>query len=802
MKKATKFVALGVSACMLVGTFGVFVGCGEKGGKGGEFYLAETLSTMEDTAKDYNSNLFYVNSLEFGVADPSVIYVTEGKGQGWFYAYGTSDEIGGHGFQTWRSKDLAHWEARGIALYPDYEKTWAVDNYWAPEVIYDAEVQKYYIFYNAFNQNDNNRLCLSVAQSDSPEGPFETPTMRNLDGKQISPEAPVIDLTRGNTAIPAGLHKDHALDASPFIDPETGKKYLYFGYYADGGDGTWLYGMEMKDWFTPDYSTLTVLTRPGYSSLAQAETGIRDRNSESHINEGPHMMYHNGKYYLTFSVNAYQQPSYRVIQAIADDPLGTYIKVAEDDGGKVISTDLLWGHIASAGHHAFIKVGDETFIAYHTFLDRLSISGGRALAVDKIVWTTNSEGTEVMHTNGPTWSMQPLPEAISGYKNIAPSATITSTAQGGDLALLNDELVKYQEKDCVEEFYADKGEYTFTLKWDSPKTARAIMVYNSYDYFASFDAVKRIEIDYLNSKGEKKTATIKDVKYDDAWFLEEEFEFLRPGGSAIVEFNELPVSEIRITVGSREAAQDFGLSEIVVLGKDAPCAGVDKLTGYEYRNMEYASEHIITESKTFGTVMVDGEPSALQTMYGYDLSHDDGTQNAYIEQTGVRDQFAYFKDVYSTSFYVEAEFTVPVDDAFAKDEYPKFGIAVSCDDEVTSTMFYYIDAQDHYTMGQVGCAPRSLSGEDWDWTNENLRPVDITYKNGAKTKLAIIRQGATFYFLCNDQLVMQSDSFVLFGEDQRAAVGFLSFNTPMIISNYSATADEAVVSAKLAQYVK
>ena len=86
---------------------------------------------------DFNRDLFYMNTLEFKVADPTVIYVEEGKGAGYFYAFGTSDLIGCHGIQCWRSKDLANWEYQGVALQPDGLNTWAVDNYWAPEIIYD-----------------------------------------------------------------------------------------------------------------------------------------------------------------------------------------------------------------------------------------------------------------------------------------------------------------------------------------------------------------------------------------------------------------------------------------------------------------------------------------------------------------------------------------------------------------------------------------------------------------------------------------------------------------------------------------
>lgn len=804
MLKSKKIISIAVAACLTAGTVGVFAGCG--GSKADFQYQATRLSEMENSATDYNSNLFYVNSLEFQIADPSVIYVTEGKGQGWFYAYGTSDEIGGHGIEAWRSKDLSHWECTGIALLPDFGKTWATYNYWAPEVIYDQEEKLYYMFYNAYNQNDGNRLCLSVAYSETPDGPFRTPTMKNLDGKQLSESEPVYDLRASNPAIPAGMAMDCALDASPFVDPVTGDKYLYFGWYNNTGDGTYLYGMKMKDWFTPDYSTLTKLTRPGYSSLAQSDFGLRDRDSEGHINEGPHMIYHNGKYYLTFSVNDFESEFYRVIQSIADEPLGTYVKVSEEDGGKVISTDMDWDHATSAGHHAFINVSGELFIAYHTFKNRLSISGGRALALDRVVWTTNSKGTEVMHTNGPTYSLQALPEAISGYKNIAPQATVTADNSLNDESLLTDGMVKYQEKDLVSEYEADEGTSTITLTWDDWKTARAIMIYNSYDYYNAFESVKKIEIEYMKANGSSATATVKDVKYDNDWFADDDWEFMTPGGSAVVEFNELPVKSVKITIDAKKEAV-LGLNEIVVLGKDDACAGVDKFKPYSYKNLEVGSAHLQKESGTFGNVLVDGKASGLETTFGYDLSHDDGTENAYILQSGPTDQFAYFKDIYSTSFYAEAELTVTSNKAFASgsapsDPWPKFGIVISCDDSVSSKLFYYVDAQNNYTLQRVGCAPKALGSDEWDWESENVATVSgLSYTNGNTAKLAVLRQGAKFYFLCNDKVVMESDSFALFGDLQRAGVGFLSFNTPMKISKYSATSDEAKIAEKLAQYV-
>jgi len=78
---------------------------------------------------DYNSSLYYLNTLEFQLADPTVVYIEEGEEAGYFYAYGTSDDIRVYGFQSWRSKDLTNWESMGIAYKPDFNDTWAVINY-------------------------------------------------------------------------------------------------------------------------------------------------------------------------------------------------------------------------------------------------------------------------------------------------------------------------------------------------------------------------------------------------------------------------------------------------------------------------------------------------------------------------------------------------------------------------------------------------------------------------------------------------------------------------------------------------
>ena len=131
----------------------------------GEFSY-KTNAEMNNT--DYNKNLYYLNDLKFEIADPDVLYIEQGEEAGWFYAYGTSDLVGCFGIQCWRSKDLTNWEYKGVAYQPDFATYWDVYNHWAPEILYDAELDGYLLFYNADNINRGGEKRIDVAFSKTP----------------------------------------------------------------------------------------------------------------------------------------------------------------------------------------------------------------------------------------------------------------------------------------------------------------------------------------------------------------------------------------------------------------------------------------------------------------------------------------------------------------------------------------------------------------------------------------------------------------------------------------------------------
>lgn len=567
MKKIIATV-LGVilSLCLLVG-------CGEKV----EFSYYDTFSNAD---QEFNKNLFYRNDLTTYTADPSVIYVTEGEEAGWFYMYGTSDQIGASGYQTWRSKNLTDWECMGVAFNPDGED-WCRENLWAPEVIFDESDHTYYMFFNASNRigvSDGSATrktqSIGMAYASDPRGPFtmwtgEVPAGTYADGTSyeaytVTRKTPLVDFTKMPKGHPLYDGVIKVIDASPFID-ENGDKYLFFCHDLGGGgtshyNTSTIWGMKMIDWHTPDYSTVAKLTETGKTKVTGGDD-IREGN----VNEAPFMIKHNGKYYLTFSVYSFTDKLYQVRQAIADSPLGEYTKVALQDGGTVIAAEAQSDFMSGTGHHSFIKAGDENFIMYHAHVDRTTGGGQRAIAADRYTFVNN--GTQdVIQANGPTYSLQPLPTVVSGYRNVADKANITATnaAEGSDVSALNDGIFKSLDIAPTPEFVMGSGTSTITLTFDEAVTARAIMIYNSYFYDTAFVQIARVEIDYVNGK-KTETAVIDNLKFD--WDNLVKAEYLSIGTAAIAEFYEMQINKITITVNCPQGADNVAINEIVVLGK-------------------------------------------------------------------------------------------------------------------------------------------------------------------------------------------------------------------------------------------
>lgn len=523
-----------------------------------------------------NADLFYRNDLDTPGADPGVLAVTEGEEEGWFYQYNTYG-TGARGIYCMKSKDLSSWEFADVCYSPDI-KSWGITDIWAPKAIYDESDGKYYLFYCATNTNQEagylNVKYMGVAVSDSPNGPFVQYTGTNGDGREIGIGDPIFN--------PALIPESHELyerykngnsfiDPNPFIDPVTGDKYLYMCRNREAGEETnVICGVKMKDWATPDYSTFQELTKVGKTTVDGNESMDKE---EGIINEAPDILYHDGTYYLTYSINETKNKDYTIMQALSDKPLGPFTKVQEADGGVVVGPEMIWDHISCTGSHSFVYAGDELFVVYHQNVNR-EFGGdmNRALAVERVGFAENMLGQKVLKAIGPTWSVQPKPATFTGYKNMAAEAKITAKnmVEDSDVSYLNDGLVRMHEIDCVEQFYG-KNTVTITMDYDEYITAKSLLIYNSYYYEDAFYQIDQIDFAFrkeVDGKMSTGIARIEDVYYDFETYANIDYSIMRPGAPLVLEFEELEINQVTITLTCPDGQDVLGISEIMLLGKE------------------------------------------------------------------------------------------------------------------------------------------------------------------------------------------------------------------------------------------
>ena len=521
---------------------------------------------------EYNSNiqefdrsLFYGNTEVMKGADPCMIYVPEKEGDpdsGFYYAYVTGSST----IYGWRTKDMTNWQYLDAVFAPDLDTFWAHTNFWAPGIYFDAEEEIYYMWYSAtWNKySEFKSHHIDLAWSKSPVGPFVsfndgTEPLINFD--KIPEDHRLFEYRDNADVRPNGYAA--AIDAELFVDPQTNKKYMIYTHdLGAGSTGSCTYIMDMKSWTEPDYSSVKWLTQTGRTGV-----GANESIEEGNVNEGPFMIYHDGYYYLTHSVHTYTEPTYQVRQAVATSPTGPFRKIPVEEGGTVITTDGLNVYTNSSGHHAFIKVGDEYFISYHTFLNDSDISQSRKIKFDKVLFVTNPKGIPVIYTNGPTMTLQPLPSLISGYENKALDAEIYADKPTNkeDIYWLNDGTVRIHEQSIVSECSFEE-KTKITLKWNDYTSIKSILVYNSYSYHTSFTKIDNIKL-YFRDGDYEGVAETGELLFNYDLFAKVDYKCIYAGSSVAIQFKDLDVNKVEIFISESKGGEKFSVSEITVLGK-------------------------------------------------------------------------------------------------------------------------------------------------------------------------------------------------------------------------------------------
>ena len=292
------------------------------------------------------------------MADPFVL-LHEGK----YYLYGTTDfnrdkgttEYNGeNGVRVFVSDNLRDWEYGGVALRKG--DTAGEDNYWAPELV--ARNGKIYMVYTSDEH-------IGVATAPSPLGPF------TQEEKKWLSEA-------------------RAIDGSFFFD-DDGKVYLYFVRLADRVryfHNTIVVAPMSEDLMSIDESRETLLIE----ATEPWET------VDSHVAEGPYVIKHNGKYYLTYSANHTRSHDYAIGYAVSDNPMGPFVKY---EGNPILRRSE---ELVGTGHHAFTTSKDKKTLicTYHCHNIKEKFRP-RLFCIDKAEFVPSEDGgDDILKIYGPT----------------------------------------------------------------------------------------------------------------------------------------------------------------------------------------------------------------------------------------------------------------------------------------------------------------------------------------------------------------------------------------------------------------
>ncbi|HEX8246716.1 MAG TPA: glycoside hydrolase family 43 protein [Pyrinomonadaceae bacterium] len=301
---------------------------------------------------------------DFDFPDPTVIRAADG----YFYAYATQTNVGGvwRNIQVARSADLKNWQYIGDAL--PAKPVWAnqTQNFWAPHV--SEAGGTYYMYYSA-DPNTQTGLCLAVATATNPAGPFtDKGTPLKCGGGFVN------------------------IDPMAFDDPQTGKKYLYWG-----------------SGFEPIRVQELAANRIDFLSGSQPVNlifPISDPNPNSYrdLVEGAWVTYRNGYYYLFFSGDdCCTSAHYAVMVSRSTSATGPFTILPENNG-VIIAGNVHW---LGPGHNSVVRDDKSTdWIVYHAYHpeDR---PRGRVMLINRLVY--GSDGWVRAESGAPTKEVRLAP---------------------------------------------------------------------------------------------------------------------------------------------------------------------------------------------------------------------------------------------------------------------------------------------------------------------------------------------------------------------------------------------------------
>lgn len=313
------------------------------------------LAALPAGARKYTNPLRTTAGELLRVADPCVY----DDGRGTYYL--SASEEGGFSYYT--SRDLVTWERGGWLLrVPDDEPVRTC--LWASEVREHGGT--YYMTYSGFSPQ-LNRLCICLAVSGRPEGPF-----RIVHSPWLT------------------LERNGCIDASLFWDTD-GTPYVYFSENgADPRTGTGFGALRMarlrRDMEGLDGPVLHVnddMSAPWEQRMATPGTSC---------NEAPTVFLHRGTYYMTYSANETHNGHYAMGVQTAPTPLGPWTKapynpIATTAYGSPRRSPGGLPEVSSPGHNGVVvgPKGRHMYLIYHRHAPEVSTfpSNERVTCIDR-----------------------------------------------------------------------------------------------------------------------------------------------------------------------------------------------------------------------------------------------------------------------------------------------------------------------------------------------------------------------------------------------------------------------------------
>ena len=319
-----------------------------------------------------------------GYGDPAVLKTD----QGWILVATSNDAP--DAFPILRSDDLVHWHHEGFVFPEGEEPGWTakgrkVADFWAPEMARVGD--EYCVCYTA--RQSTNALAIGLAKSDSPFGPWrdlgrpliaghafnttgqaDDPARPQLSGGVIDSHffidadgtpylfwkadtngvwpRPLAGLLRRQPELIAQLFKSEedrrtaafAAAIQPWANGRRPmERFFLMQPLIEAALGSWgavrgalercgLAGEILEAMRTPIFAQR--LAADGASLIGEPTVVLaNDQEWEGHLIEGPFATLQDGRYWLFYAGNDFSTPAYGIGVAVADHPLGPYVKQPE-----------------------------------------------------------------------------------------------------------------------------------------------------------------------------------------------------------------------------------------------------------------------------------------------------------------------------------------------------------------------------------------------------------------------------------------------------------------------------------------